>query len=167
MLYGRQKRREHIAIIRQIMVRYPNATIEQIGELVKTVPDYQEKTFSKVYINKLQSLIHAERAARYDEQTKALVVASFEDFINDIEPRLRSIMNNKNDSRASVVAAKQLVENRKQLIEMAMDVGLLERKLGSVDLVHYDVATISRLVEQKLIEKKDGPREISQGVVVS
>lgn len=166
MQYGRQKRREHMAIIRQIMVRYPNATIDQIGKIVKTVPSYEEKTFSKDYINKLQRAIHTERAVRYEEQTKALVIAAFEDFINDLEPRLRAIINDKSDNRASVAAAKQLVENRRQIIEMAMDVGLLERSLGNLNVIKYDVAEISKLVEQKLNEKRDGPREISQGVIV-
>ena len=141
--YGEDKKKEHLSLTKRALVRKPDITLTQLmGVFAKN-----GTKISIEYASRLVKKIRTERAYRYDKYTKAIIVAEFQDFISDLEPRLREIAESGN-TKAAVAAIQALVQNKKDLINMAMDLGLLERMLGTIDVNTYNVAEISKLVKQ-------------------
>jgi hypothetical protein len=148
--YGNDKKKEHLAMIRRAMVVNPQASGQQITDLLKK----RGHNFGKNYVYAMIKRVRGERATRYDRKTKAIVVAEFHDFIEQLEPRLREIALSIDDERAAVQAIKTLVENKKLLIDMAMDLGLIERQLGTVNVNNFDMAALSKIAEDASRKRK-------------
>lgn len=139
--YSKEKKKEHLAIVKRILVRKPDATLMQIMDIFK-------KNNQKIcinYANKLANNIQHERAVRYGHYTRSIVMANYEDFIKELEPLLRNISENSKDEKARVMAIRQLVDNKRAILNALMDLGLLDRVLGKVEV--YDVAEIAKLVK--------------------
>jgi len=148
MNYGDEKKKEHLAIVKSAIVRYPNITGSQIIELLEKKNPPLKLGWN--YVFSLMKKIHRERAQRYNRTTKLRVIAEFDDFIHDLEPLLRNISNNSKNDMAKIFALKQLVENKKSLIDKMMDLGVLDRQLGVVDVNVFDVAKLSQIAREEI-----------------
>lgn len=140
--YTKEKKKEHLALVKRILVNKPDASGIQVREMLNSVGVKIDLT----YVYRLINTVIKERTYRYNYATKSKVIAEYEDFIRDLEPILRKIGEGSESDMASVVAIKALVENRKILLDKMMDFGLLERHLGKLEV--YDVAEIAKVVEQ-------------------
>ena len=139
--YSKEKKKEHLAITRRAMARKPDITLLQLMNFFEK----QKQPIGINYASDLVRKVKNERATRYDRYTKSMIVADFEDFIRDLQPRLRELAEDRS-GKVSVMAINALVQHKKELIEMAMDLGLIDRHLGKIE--HYNVAEIAKLVEQ-------------------
>jgi hypothetical protein len=148
----KESKLEHMAVVRRITSSVPDISIANI----KLQTDKMGYNFPVSYICRLKSKIATERALRYDRQTKSTIVAQFEDFIKALEPKLRTISSNGKD-RDKLEAIKILVSNYRQLIDLQMDLGVIERNLGTIktENYHFDIVKLAKLVEKVNKEKEN------------
>lgn len=144
--YSKEKQKEHIALVRKIITAKP----ESSGLQVQRTLDDNGYRFEKSYVYKLLKKIVNERRLRYDSETKSEIIAKFEDFVKGLEPQLRTLSQAGERDFDKINAIKLLVENYKHLINLQMDLGVLERNLGTIksEGYHFDVVKIAKMIEE-------------------
>ena len=83
-LYSEEQKQEHLAITRRVVIRNPNVN----GYEAQRILEKAGYKLNKEYIYKILAKIRDERTKRYDRHTKEIIIAEFDDFINDLEPKL-------------------------------------------------------------------------------
>lgn len=142
MSYGKEKQKEHLEMIREIMVYRPNVTIYKIKEVL----EQNEVKLDKDYINKLKNKIHAERALRYNNAAVNEAIAKFDDFINTLGKKLVTIQKSSKDEWAQMEAIKLLVNNYKTLLNLQFDMGVFEKKLGELK-VKTEITNVAEILK--------------------
>ena len=161
MKYSVEKGKEHLAMVRKVISARPDASGNQIKE---TLIENGYK-FDIKYIQRLVRKIANERRVRYDRETKNEIVARFEDFVKGLEPQLRKLSTRGEKDTDKINAIKVLVDNYKSIIEMQMDLGVLERNLGTVrsEGYHFDIVKIAKMIEEVNKQKADDRRKDNRG----
>lgn len=119
--------------IRRILVINPNATILGIKKILanKKTP----LNLDKDYINRLVNIIRKERARRLDSYTVNVVLAKFQDEVDELKKRLWAIISSPSSSYQEKIAAiRELRNSSKDLFDKMFDAGVFERKLGKLNL---------------------------------
>ena len=140
-LYSEEQKQEHLAITRRVVIRNPNVN----GYEAQRILEKAGYKLNKEYVYKILAKIRDERTKRYDRHTKEIIIAEFDDFINDLEPKLREIIAAGEDNN-KIQAIRTLVKHKEILLDKMMDMGLLERQIGSIEM--YDMANIAKLVKE-------------------
>jgi len=144
--YSKEQSKEHLGIIKRLLIKKPNLTIEKTIGLVNEIIGI---TFDKDYVAKLLKKIRGERVNRYNNATKANAVALYEDFIEDLNADLRNLYSNEKISISEKVnIIRTLAQNYKEIVNMQMDLGILERELGTMRSEVINVAEIAKLVRE-------------------
>ena len=143
--YGKEKNKEHLALIKRTIARNPNISILQIQKVLEKQKDPLH--LHQDYINKLVNKIRGERARRYDNMAKNEAIAKFEDFLDDLGGELNRIISDPESQTAKIMAIKQKVENYKSLLNLQFDMGIFERELGKTTNEIVNVAEIIKLIK--------------------
>ena len=156
-LYSDEKKQEHISLVRKVMI----LDIDITGTRVQQVLKDKGYNLGLDYVYRLMKCVVGERRKRYDRETKNEIVAKFEDFVKDLEPKLRKISNESKSDIAKIEAIKSLISHYKDIINMQMDLGVLERNLGTIrsENYHFDIVKIAKLIEQAKQMKQDAGRK--------
>jgi len=157
--YSKEKKQEHLAIVRRIISTKRDASGVQVMEILKN----SGLKFDEKYVYKLFNTIINERRVRYDRETKNEVVAKFEDFIKALEPKLQKLSETGFKDSDKINAIKLLAQNYKEIINLQMDLGVLERNLGTIKTegYHFDIVKIAKMVEQVKKEKEENAKRIT------
>lgn len=130
--YTQQKKEYCKARVRALMAQKPTISAENIREeLLKTSKPLK---LDKNYIYKLQEEIYKERAERNDNYTVKQRLEEFREKKEKIDEELWNILYDKKTSEgAKNAAAKQLIDNEKNLLNAEMDAGIFKRDLGRLE----------------------------------
>ena len=132
-MYSKERQQEHISQIRRILVVKPDSSILDIKEALakQRIP----LNLDKDYINKLVNRIKKERANRLDKHTINVVLARFQDEVEELKKRLWLIITNPESSDKDKIAAiRELRTSSKDLFDKMFDAGIFRRKLGKINL---------------------------------
>lgn len=131
MRYTKERQQEHISQIRRILVIRPEASILDIRESLtkQRIP----LELDKDYINKLVNKIRKERTKRLNNYTVNVVLAKFQDEVEELKKRLWLIITNPESSEKDKIAAiRELRTSSKDLFDKMFDAGIFNRKLGEL-----------------------------------
>jgi len=145
MNYGKEKKREYLSRVRQVLVAKPDATIMQ----VQSVLEDNGLKLDKDFINKLINIIRRERYTRYDNVTVKKAIAEFEDFILATGQELLKISKTSKLDMAKIIALDTRVKHYKILLDKQFDAGVFERKLGTIDAKYTNVAEMLKLLKDE------------------
>ena len=140
--YSKEKQKEHMAKIRQIIVINPNASILQI----QTVLEKNNYPLDKNYIGKLLRKIASERASRYNSAAAHTAIAKFEDFVKYVENELLKIAKESPSDMVKTVALSNTVKHHKEVLNLQFDMGVFERKIGSSKVEITNIAEILKII---------------------
>jgi len=132
-MYSKERQKEHISLIRRILVIKPEAGILE----VKASLSKQKKPvlLDKDYINRLVNKIRKERASRLDHYTVNKVLAEFQDEVAELKKKLWLIITNpENSERDRISAIRELRNSSKDLFDKMGDAGVFTRKLGEIEI---------------------------------
>ena len=152
MNYGKEKKREYLSRVRQVLVAKPDATIMQ----VQSVLEDNGLKLDKDFINKLINTIRRERYTRYDNATVKKALAEFEDFILSTSQDLLKIAKTSKLDMAKLMALDMRVKHYHMLLEKQFDAGVFERKLGTIDAKYTNVAEMLKLLK----DERDNQRKL-------
>jgi hypothetical protein len=160
--YSKEKEKEFIGHIRQIIVRKPDITLFKI----QAVLDKNGIKLDKNYINRLTNKIRGERANRYNNAAANVAIAQFEDFVKSMDDELMKVVNNPEDQHVKVKAVKQLIEQYKDILNLQFDMGVFERQIGKVKSDITNVADILKIIhDSKNKQGNDGDADKGNGGV--
>jgi len=132
-MYSKERQQEHISQIRRILVVKPEASILDIKDSLSK--QRSPLDLDKDYINKLVNRIRKERAKRLDKYTINVILANFQDEVEELKKRLWLIITNPNSSDQSKISAiRELRTSSKDLFDKMFDAGAFKRKLGEVQI---------------------------------
>ena len=132
-MYSKERQQEHISQIRRILVVKPEASILDIKESLSK--QRSPLDLDKDYINKLVNRIRKERAKRLDKYTINVILANFQDEVEELKKRLWLIITNPNSSDQSKISAiRELRTSSKDLFDKMFDAGVFKRKLGEIEI---------------------------------
>lgn len=152
MAYGKEKTKEFVSRVRQVIVAKPDATLIQIRDVLA---DNGVKLDIK-YIMKLVHKIRRERYTRYDNQTVKKVLAEFEDFISSTGNELLKISKTSKLDMARIMALDTRVKHYNILLDKLFDAGVFERKIGTIDAKYTNVAEMLKLLK----DERDNQRKL-------
>jgi len=133
MKYTKERQKEHMSQIRRILVIKPESTILEVRDtLARQVKPLK---LDKDYINRIINKIRKERANRLDHYTINVVLAKFQDEMEELKRRLWIIIT-KGDSteKDRIAAIRELRNSSKELFDKMFDAGIFERKLGQIGI---------------------------------
>jgi len=133
MKYTKERQKEHMSQIRRILVIKPESTILEVRDtLVRQVKPLK---LDKDYINRIINKIRKERANRLDHYTINVVLAKFQDEMEELKRRLWIIITKGESTEKDRIAAiKELRNSSKELFDKMFDAGIFERKLGEIGI---------------------------------
>ena len=132
-MYSKERQQEHISQIRRILVVKPEASILDIKDSLSK--QRSPLDLDKDYINKLVNRIRKERAKRLDKYTINVILANFQDEVEELKKRLWLIITNPNSSDQSKISAiRELRTSSKDLFDKMFDAGVFKRKLGEIEI---------------------------------
>jgi Na+-transporting NADH:ubiquinone oxidoreductase subunit NqrC len=127
--YNKEEQKQHFEKVRRLLVFRKNMNATEIATALG---------LERKYAGRIKKKVVDERTIRYANDTAKKVdkeIAYLEDNIEVLKADLQTIINDKNASEASKVAAiRTIVKNYQTLIQLKFDAGLFERQLGSVTL---------------------------------
>lgn len=126
--YSEELRQWHTTRIRNILVRYPSATILQIQDTLSKHAT-EPLSLNKDYINKLVRKIRTEKIHRMDRRMVTHYLAEFEDKVRQIEAECWAILSDaKTEPGDRVKALKEIREANISLFDKMFDSGVFEKK---------------------------------------
>jgi len=133
MRYTKEKQQEHISQIRRILVIKPDSTIFDVKDAL--AKQGKPLILDKDYINKLINKIRRERTKRLDRYTVNVVLAKFQDEVEELKKRLWLIITNAGGlERDKIAAIKEIRNSSKDIFDKMFDAGIFERKLGEIGI---------------------------------
>jgi len=148
-MYSKERQQEHIGQIRRILVIKPEASILDIKESLSK--QRSPLDLDKDYINKLVNRIRKERAKRLDKYTINVILANFQDEVEELKKRLWLIITNPNSSDQSKISAiRELRTSSKDLFDKMFDAGVFKRKLGEIEIGKTLSAEEQDLIKQAI-----------------
>lgn len=162
--YSKDQLEKHKAVIRRMMVLNPNMPVLQIVENLKQ----QQMPLSREYVTKVVRKVQGEWLHKYDKETKVIAVAKVEEMFDYLIQHLRKIIQDeeivytytmsedgdktkKNKIRTfsqmnRIMAIKEIRETVKTMMNIKMDAGILERKLGELE-VEFNTSNLRGLAK--------------------
>jgi len=147
MRFSKEKNKEIIGKIKQVLIYNPTASVPQITRAleiggyklnIKTVDGFIKK-------------IRGERAMRYNNASIKEAIAKFEDFKLLIDQILHNIIDNTTHERIKIEGLKQLVKQYRDLLVLQLDVGVFSKpkdKEKNTDQPECtNIAEILRIIE--------------------
>lgn len=126
--YSEELRQWHTTRIRNILVRFPSATILQVQDTLHKHPS-EPLYLNKDYINKLIRKIRTEKIKRMDYRLLNTHLAEFEDKVRQIEQECWAILSNATTEPGDRVRAlKEIREANMALFDKMFDAGVFEKK---------------------------------------
>ena len=148
MAYSKEQEYEHKSRIRRILVMKPSASIREVKAILED--SRPPVKIDKDYINKLIKEIRIERAKRLDDYTVTVVLAKFQDEVEELKARLWMIINDGNATYQSKISAiRELRNSSKDLFDKMFDAGVFKRQLGEGSINLTDIF-------KAINSKKDG-----------
>lgn len=148
MRITKERQREHISQIKRVLVINPDSSILDIKEALAN-KQKNPLNLDKNYINRLVNKIRKERVKRLDNYTINVVLARFQDEVEELKKRLWLIITNPVSLEKDKIAAiKELRTSSKDLFDKMFDAGVFKRKIGELAIG----STLSQ-EEQDLIDK--------------
>lgn len=181
--YSKDTMEQHRAIIKRMMVLNPNQPVLQMVESLKA----QGLPLHRVYVTKLVKKIQGEWMRKYDRETKMVAIAKVEELFDYLIQHLRKIVQDeeitytytmseggdktkKNKIRTfsqinRIQAIKEIRETVKTMIQIKMDAGILERKLGELE-VEFKISNLRGMVKDLYDYRKRNNIEIKDAEVL-
>ena len=129
----KEKEKEYISQIRRVLVIRPNSSVREVKEALEK--QTKPLKLDKDYVNKLINKIRIERTKRLDHYTVNVVLAKFQDEVEELKKRLWIIITNpENSERDKIAAIKELRTSSKDLFDKMFDAGVFKRKIGEIDI---------------------------------
>lgn len=154
--YSEDTKKEHIALIRRILVQRPDASLREIREAL----DQRKRHLHIDYINSLVHKIQKEWALRSERQLVSVEIAKFEDAAKFAFEELWKISRTSSDDRAKVQAVKAVIDTHDKLLGRKFDAGVFEKNLGSVKINHniaeYKISIIQAFENSRLFNNSSG-----------
>ena len=133
MRYTKERQLEHISQIRRILVIKPESTILEVKDALMN--QRNPLSLDKDYINKLINKIRRERIKRLDGYTVNVVLAKFQDEMEELKKRLWIIITEPmTEDKDKIAAIKEIRNSSKDLFDKMFDSGIFERKLGEIGI---------------------------------
>jgi len=133
MKYTKERQKEHMSQIRRILVIKPESTILEVRDTLAR--QIKPLKLDKDYINRIINKIRKERANRLDHYTINVVLAKFQDEMEELKRRLWIIITKGESTEKDRIAAiKELRNSSKELFDKMFDAGIFERKLGEIGI---------------------------------
>lgn len=145
-LYSQEQHEEHKAIVRRIMAMRPTITLRQIRSSLMEAKT--PITLGLPYIMQIVRDIRTERVRAVEEETKEDIYAMMRDAVEYVNQQLRAIaqeeklvyMNDKMSPESRTIgqsnrikAMNSIIDNLMKLVNLKMDLGIIERKVGTLD----------------------------------
>ncbi len=152
-IYSPEEREEHKALIRRIITFNPTASLRSIQtRLMKAETPY---SFSLDYIMDLGREVRKDRIEQINEETKEDIYAEIKDVVEWVNQQLRAIAQEEKlvytrlDKKGlpaegaetrifaqsnRIKSLNSVVDNLIKLVNLKMDLGIIERKVGTLDL---------------------------------
>lgn len=134
--YSKEVEQYHVERVRGVMTVRPGITGNEIARFLeksKTAP----LSLHPDYVRKLQKKVIGERMFRARNLNMNLRIAEIQDKKRIIDERLWEESADKtNPGVVRVMALRQLIENEEKILKMEMESGVIERRLGTVEVQH-------------------------------
>jgi hypothetical protein len=154
-----EQRDEYKARIRTVLALNPTISILELQRRLKTASPPMELDYQ--FIKTLTGEIRADRIKEVDEQTKEDLYAQISDVVEFVNNQLRAIAQEeklvytktkdglpaeKAETRIfaqqnRIKALNSVVKNLIALVNLKMDLGIIERKVGTLDFKIIDMMT--------------------------
>ena len=133
MRLSKETQQGHISQIRRILVIKPESTILEVKDALMN--QRNPLSLDKDYINKLINKIRRERIKRLDGYTVNVVLAKFQDEMEELKKRLWIIITEPmTEDKDKIAAIKEIRNSSKDLFDKMFDSGIFERKLGEIGI---------------------------------
>lgn len=133
--YSKELEAYHVERVRGVMTVRPNATGSEIVRFLEK--SNTPLSLHPSYVRKLQKKVVGERMHRARNININLRIAEIQDKKRIIDERLWEESADKtNPGVVRVMALKQLIENEEKILKMEMESGIIERRLGTVEVQH-------------------------------
>ncbi len=134
--YGKELTEYHKERIKELLVLKPKVSLLSIREALQN--DHKNPLLlDKDYIAIIIRKIRGERKHRYDREEVNERLAEIQDHSQSVIEQMWGVLLNPTaDDRARVGAAKVIIDSEHKFLEAQMDMGVFERKLGTVDVEH-------------------------------
>jgi hypothetical protein len=148
--HSKEYQKELMANIRQIIVQKPNVSCRQVAEIMAKA----EKPITKEYALKLINKIRVERINRYNTAAAKEAIARFEDLAAVINEELLKVKKETKLDVVKVMALNSIMKNAKLILDLQFDMGIFERKLGTLNSNIVNVGEILKMIEDAKRETK-------------
>ena len=152
IVYGKEREQELMARIRQIIVIKPDSSCREISKVMGE----NSMPITKEYALKLLKKIRGERANRYNNAAAKSAVAEFEDFIKLLAEDWRKLKSSTELDVVKGMALVNLAKNYKTVLDLKFDIGIFERKLGTLKNENYDMVEILKIITNADEQLKQG-----------
>ena len=130
MKYSEERKKEHLAVVRQLLVVMPDISASEMTRVLEREKGYK---FDRKYTNTLMRKVQGARAERINRQTINHYLGKFEDEVEELKKNLWLIIKTNNTSDKDKVAAiKELRNSTVALFDKMFDAGVFERNLGKI-----------------------------------
>jgi hypothetical protein len=134
--YSKERQREYMAIIRQLLTRNPYITNRQIKEGLANAPT-NPISLDINYIGKLVRKISTQRAKDIELATMEEVMGEFRNEAIELKRQLWAVISDgTTKQRDKVAAIKEVRNTSKELFDKMFESGIFERSLGKIKVGH-------------------------------
>lgn len=141
--YSEERQKEQMALIKEILIIKQTATVSEVQKILE---EKRGLHLDKKYIGKLFKKIRGERATRYENANAKEALANFEDLMGYLKNELIKIKNNTDSDMVKTIALKNISQIYKDLLNLQLDFGIFERKLGTLK-ADVDIIGILKEIE--------------------
>lgn len=142
-----ETREEHKAIVRNVITRNPVISLRTLQKRLRESETPIELSLN--YLAEVVRSIKLDRAEAINEETKEDIYAEMKDVVDYVNRELRIIAqeekivstNKKNSAEVRIYgqnnrikAMNSIVDNLIKLVNLKMDLGIVERKVGTMDI---------------------------------
>lgn len=151
-IYSAEEREEHKAVIRRVLTMNPTLSLVQIKNRLAKAESPLELSIN--YIMNLCREVRTDRIEAIHDETKEDIYGMMKDVVEYVNQNLRAIaqeeklvyMNKDMSPEARTIgqsnrikAMNSIIDNLMKLVNLKMDLGIIERKVGTVDHNIIDV----------------------------
>lgn len=125
----------HKTQVRRAMALNPSAPILELQKMLANRSDPLKLDYA--YLNKLVGKIRAERVKRFDHTQVTTKLAEIEDETAAVKEAMwRVLLSPLTKPGEKVAAGRAIVTANQTLLDMQMNAGVFDRKLGTVEVQH-------------------------------
>lgn len=156
-IYAPEEREEHKAVIRRVLTMNPTMSLRQIQNRLKKAETPLDLSIN--YVMDLTREIRTDRIEAVNDETKEDIYAMMKDTVEFVNQQLRAIAQEEKlvytrtkdgvptetaevrifAQNNRIKAMNSIIDNLMKLFNLKMDLGIIERKVGTVDHNIIDV----------------------------